>query len=267
MGLVRTKVAKICEMLLQKTLFSHLFSSLQLEYRWIVALRFWKYPYTPSFLFSTVTSVTSISVNLQVFVNQWNGSVRWVAIPPISITLLSHCCHTIITLLSHCLTLLSHYFTLLSRCCHTTSHHLTLLSYCCHLAVTLLSYCCHWSRSFSKNQFPTQTIGSFHLKKATFSPQCPLFSRKCPLFSQKCPLFPPKCPLFFWKKWHIIKEGSHFIAQLCDRCDSKKHKTPGIYARAYANGEEDVHRLSCANCACTFAVKREEDGENVAFFL
>ena len=248
MGLVRTKVAKICEMLLQKTLFSHLFSSLQLEYRWIVALRFWKYPYTPSFLFSTVTSVTSISVNLQVFVNQWNGSIWWVAIPPISITLLSHCCHTIITLLSHYYHITSHYYHVAVTLPHTT---ITLLSHYYYITVTLphttiilLSPCCHTTiillslKPFLlKKSISHPNNWLISSEKSHISSKMSLVSPKLSLVFPKKSLVFPKMSLVFWKKWHIIKEGSHFIAQLCDRCDSKKHKTPGIYARAYAWGE------------------------------
>lgn len=167
----------------------------------------------------------------------------------IAVTLLSHYYHITIPLphitisLPHItITLLSHYLT----SPHTT---ITLLSPCCHTTIILLS------------------LKPFLLKKSISHPNNWLISsEKSHIFSTMS-LVSSKMSLVFWKKWHIIKEGSHFIAQLCDRCDSKKHKTPGIYARAYANGEEDVHRLSCANCACTFAVKREEDGENVAFFL
>ena len=167
----------------------------------------------------------------------------------IAVTLLSHCYHIIITSLHITITLLSHYL---------TSPHITitLLSPCCHTTIILLS------------------LKPFLLKKSISHPNNWLISSekshissKMSLVSSKMSLVFPKKSLVFGKKWHIIKEGSHFISQLCDRCDSKKHKTPGIYARVYAYGEEAVHRLSCANCACTFAVKREEDGENVAFFL
>ena len=184
-------------MLLQKTLFSHLFSSLQLEYRWIVALRFRMYPYTPSFLFSTVTSVTSISVSLQVFVNQCNGSVRWVAIPQISITLLSHCCHTIITLLSHHLTLLSHYFTLLSPCCHLA---VTLLSHYSHIAVTE-------AVSSQKINFPPKQLAHFIWKE-------PHFLQNVPCFPKNVPCIPQKVPCFLEKVAHHQRGFSLYCAAL-----------------------------------------------------
>ena len=157
-------------------------------------------------------------------------------------------------------TLLSHYYHII-----ITSPHITITLP--HITITLLSPCCHTT-------IILLSLKPFLLKKSISHPNNWLissekshFSSKMSLVSSKMSLVFSKMSLVFWKKWHIIKEGSHFIAQLCDRCDSKKHKTPGIYARAYAYGEEAVHRLSCANCACTFAVKREEDGENVAFFL
>jgi hypothetical protein len=52
-------------------------------------------------------------------------------------TLLPHCCHTVVTLLSHCCHTV---VTLLSQCCHTA---VTLLSHCCYTVATLLSHCCH----------------------------------------------------------------------------------------------------------------------------
>ena len=105
---------------------------------------------------------------------------------------LSHCCHIAVTLLD----VTSHYY-------HTT---IILLSHYSHLAVTFL--------------LPRLLIPSFTLASFFHS-----------TISLKMSLVFLKMSLVFWKNWHTIKEGSHFIAQSCDRCDSKKHKTP-VYIRA-----------------------------------
>ena len=117
-------------------------------------------------------------------------------------------------------TLLSHYYHITIPLPHIT---ITLLSPCCHTTIILLS------------------LKPFLLKKSIsnqnnwlISSEKSHISSKMSLVFSKMSLVFPKMSLVFGKKWHIIKEGSHFIAQLCDRCDSKKHKTPGIYARACA---------------------------------
>ena len=140
---------------------------------------------------------------------------------------LSHCCHIAVTLLPHYYPITSHYYHVAVTLPHTT---IILLSPCCHTTIILLS------------------LKPFLLKKSISHPNNWLISSekshissKMSLVSSKMSLVFPKMSLVFWKKWHIIKEGSHFIAQLCDRCDSKKHKTPGIYARAYA-----CERRSCS---------------------
>ena len=109
-------------------------------------------------------------------------------------------------------------------CCHIAvtlsflHHHSTPSSkICCHTTITLLSHHYHRSHFFSKNQLLPRRISS--------SP------RKPPLFSRKSPTFPRKCPMFFRKSGTSSKKALTSVAQPCDRCDRKKHKTPGIYAR------------------------------------
>ena len=121
-------------------------------------------------------------------------------------------------------------------CCHIAvtpsflHHHSTSSSkICCHTTITLLSHHYHRSHFFSKNQLLPRRISS--------SP------RKPPLFSRKSPTFPRKCPMFFRKSGTSSKKALTSVAQPCDRCDRKKHKTPGIYARTRARRDKG-HNLS-----------------------
>ena len=147
---------------------------------------------------------------------------------------LSHCCHTAVTLLSHYYHITSHYYLITSHYYHVavTLPHTTimLLSPCCHTTIILLSL---------KPFLLKKSIS--HQNNWLISSEKSHISSKMSLVSPKMSLVFPKMSLVFGKKWHIIKEGSHFIVQLCDRCDSKKHKTPGIYARACAR-----ERRSCS---------------------
>ena len=109
--------------------------------------------------------------------------------------------------------------------------------FCCHIAVTpslhfieqnLLSHNCHTTI--------TEAIPS--LKKSTPPKEIWLISsQKSHIFSKMSHVFAKisldflKTPLDFSKRSHIIEEKTQFTGQPCDRCDRKKHKTPGIYAR------------------------------------
>jgi len=61
-----------------------------------------------------------------------------------------------------------------------------------------------------------------------------MFLRKSPTFSQKHPTFSQKSPSFSGKSGTLLKRMLTLVAQPCDRCDRKKHKTLGICARTYA---------------------------------
>ena len=55
-----------------------------------------------------------------------------------------------------------------------------------------------------------------------------------------------KMSLDFSKRSHIIEEKSQFTGQPCDRCDRKKYKTPGIYARVRSKAMLGIARYSPA---------------------
>ena len=160
---------------------------------------------------------------------------------------LSHCCHIAVTLLSH-------YYHIIIPLPHIT---ITLLSPCCHTTLILLS------------------LKPFLLKKSISHPNNWLISSekshissKMSLVFSKMSLVFPKMSLVFWKKWHIIKERVLTLLRSSVTDVTAKNIKLLVYTRARTREENKaVHRLSCANCACTFAVKREEDGEHVAFFL
>ena len=98
-------------------------------------------------------------------------------------------------------------------------------------AVTLLSHYCHTTItgaiSSQKNQLLPPKNQCVHSKIPHIISKNPIFSRKPPLFSRKSPTFSRKCPMFFRKSGTSSKKALTSVAQPCDRCDRKKHKTPG----------------------------------------